>query len=58
MTTYDLGELHGGQFYQYANSAGQSYYYDKIGKTTSFAIPQGYEDSQLVCLPFNTIIQV
>ncbi len=42
--TYDLGPLAGGRFHQFANAAGQVYYCDSIAQTTTYAIPEGFED--------------
>ncbi|KAF1959987.1 hypothetical protein CC80DRAFT_490013 [Byssothecium circinans] len=40
-----LGPLTGGRINQYANSAGQVYYNDTVTGTTSYAIPNGFQDS-------------
>ncbi|KAL1800296.1 hypothetical protein ACET3X_000638 [Alternaria dauci] len=44
MTTTYLGPLVGGRINQYANSAGQVYYHDTVAGTTSYAIPNGFQD--------------
>lgn len=44
MTTTYLGPLVGGTINQYANSAGQVYYHDTVAGTTSYAIPNGFQD--------------
>jgi len=44
MTSTDLGPLAGGRIKQYANHAGQIYYYDTVATTTSYAIPNGFQD--------------
>ncbi|KAF2801022.1 hypothetical protein K505DRAFT_369767 [Melanomma pulvis-pyrius CBS 109.77] len=44
MTTYHLGPLVGGTIIQYSNSAGQVYYHDTVAGTTSYTIPNGFED--------------
>ncbi|KAF1840529.1 uncharacterized protein K460DRAFT_421469 [Cucurbitaria berberidis CBS 394.84] len=43
MATY-LGPLVGGRINQYANTAGQIYYQDTVTGTTSYAIPNGFQD--------------
>ncbi|KAF2466098.1 uncharacterized protein BDR25DRAFT_345705 [Lindgomyces ingoldianus] len=44
MTTYQLGPLVGGTIHQYANAVGQIYYCDTVAGTTSYAIPEGFQD--------------
>ncbi|KAI9879006.1 MAG: hypothetical protein M1830_009875 [Pleopsidium flavum] len=43
-TTYDLGPLPGGPWHQYANAAGQAYYYNTTTQATTYSIPSGFED--------------
>jgi hypothetical protein len=46
-----LGPLLGSRIDQYANSAGQVYYHDTVAGTTSYAIPNGFQDGVGVLSP-------
>jgi hypothetical protein len=54
MATY-LGPLTGGTIDQYANIAGQVYYYDTVAGTISHTIPNGFQDGKGVnhCRPLD-----
>ena len=45
MASYNLGLLTGGRIHQYSNPVGQIYYVDSVANTTSYSIPNGFEDA-------------
>lgn len=43
-SSYYLGPLVGNAWLQYANSAGQVYYYDPVTRQSTFRLPNGWQD--------------